>query len=104
MMRYDSPSEGTYEASDRGGKAATAITFLLVGLGAGVVLGLLYAPKAGKQMRKELRRRYEEACETFEDWSDQARDMAEEAMDRGADIVDDLREKVAPLAKNLRRS
>lgn len=96
-------SEGTYEASESGSGVGTAITFLLIGLGAGAFLGLLYAPKTGKQMRKELRRRYQDARENFDDWADQARDIAEEAIERGSDIVDDLRDRVAPFAKNLRR-
>jgi gas vesicle protein len=103
-MRDENRSEGTYEASERGGGIGTAITFLLVGLGAGALLGMLYAPKPGKQMRKDLRRRYQDACETFDDWTDQARDIAEEAMERGSDIVDDLRERVGPIARNIRRS
>ena len=102
-MRYQDKSEGTYEPSEGGGGIGTAITFLLIGLGAGAVLGLLYAPKTGKQMRKDVRRRYEDARETFDDWADQARDIAEDAMQRGSEVVDDLRERVAPIAKNIRR-
>jgi gas vesicle protein len=44
---------GKYEGSD--GTTGTAITFLLIGLGVGAALGLLLAPKAGKQLRKDLR-------------------------------------------------
>ena len=39
---------GKYEASDGGNSAGTAVTFLLIGLGAGALLGLLLAPKAGQ--------------------------------------------------------
>lgn len=95
--------EGKYEASDRGATAGTAISFFLIGLGAGALLGMLYSPKAGKQMRKDLRRKYEGARDTVEDWKEQARDVAEEAMDRGAAIAEDLKERVEPLARNLRR-
>ncbi|HEV2729982.1 MAG TPA: YtxH domain-containing protein, partial [Terriglobales bacterium] len=72
-------------------------------LGAGAVLGLLYAPKPGKQMRKDLRRRYEDARDTFDDWKEEARDFAEDAVERGAEIADEVREKVRPLAKAMRR-
>jgi len=92
-------TEGKYEA----GTVGTAITFFLIGLGAGALIGMFYAPKAGKQMRKDLRRKYDDARETLDDWKGQAREAAEEAMERGADLADDLREKVAPLAKNIRR-
>ena len=82
--------------------AVTAITFLLIGLGAGTLIGLLCAPKPGKQMRKDLRRRYQNARETLDDWKDDAKEVAEEAFDRGAEIAEQLRDRVTPLAKGVR--
>ncbi len=94
---------GNYEASDRGGAAGTAVTFLLIGLGAGALLGMLLAPKAGKQMRKDLRRKFDSARETVDEWTDDAKEFAEGAMERGAEIADEVRERVSPLAKAIRR-
>jgi gas vesicle protein len=94
---------GKYEASDAGNSAGTAVTFLLIGLGAGALLGLLLAPKPGKQLRKDLRKKYDFARETVEDWTDDAKEFAEEAMERGAEIADEVRERVSPLAKAMRR-
>jgi len=94
--------EGKYEASE-GSTVGTAVTFLLIGLGAGALIGLLYAPKAGKQMRKELRRQYDDARETLDDWKDQAKEVAEEALERGQEIADELRERVAPIASAIKR-
>jgi gas vesicle protein len=93
---------GNYEASDSN-SAGTAVTFLLIGLGAGTLLGMLLAPKAGKQMRKELRRKFDNARETVDDWTDEAKEFAEEAMERGAEIADQVKERVAPLTKAMRR-
>ena len=94
---------GKYEASEAGNAAGTAVTFLLIGLGAGALLGLLLAPKAGKQMRRDLRRKFDSARETVDEWTDDAKEFAEEAMERGAEIADEVRERVAPLAKAIRR-
>ncbi len=94
---------GKYEASGGGNSAGTAVTFLLIGLGAGALLGLLLAPKPGKQLRKDLRKKYDTARETVEDWTDDAKEFAEEAMERGAEIADEVRERVAPLTKAMRR-
>jgi|SRR5258705_7168629 gas vesicle protein len=94
--------EGKYE-SDRGSTVGTAITFLLIGLGAGAVVGMLLAPKTGRQMRRDLRRGYDNARETFDDWKETARDFAEEAMERGSDFAEDLRDRVTPLTKGIRR-
>ena len=93
---------GNYEASDSN-SAGTAVTFLLIGLGTGSLLGMLRAPKPGKQMRKDLRRKFDSARETVDDWTDDAKEFAEEAMERGAEIADQVKEKVAPLTKAMRR-
>lgn len=90
------------ELEDGSGVAGTAITFLLIGLGAGALLGMLYSP-GGKQVRKQLRRHMEDFGENFSDWKEQARDFAEEAFDRGSDFADTLREKAAPFAKQARK-
>ena len=94
---------GNYEASDRSNAAGTAVTFLLIGLGAGTLLGMLLAPKAGKQMRKDLRRKFDSAREAVDEWTDDAKEFAEEAIERGADFADQVKEKVAPLTKAIRR-
>ena len=94
--------EGKYEASEQG-SVGTAITFLLIGLGAGTLIGLLFAPKSGKQMRKELRRRYEDARGTIDEWKEEAKEAAEDVLERGSDLADELRDRVAPLAKGIRR-
>jgi gas vesicle protein len=94
---------GKYESSEDSSHVGTALTFLLIGLGAGALLGLLYAPKTGKQVRKELRKRYDDARDTFDDWKDEAREVAEEAIERGSELAEELRDRVAPLARNLRR-
>jgi gas vesicle protein len=93
-------AEGSYE---RSGTAGTAITFLLIGLGAGAVIGMLFAPKTGRQMRRDLRRGYESAREAFDDWKDTAKDFADEVIERGSDLAEDLRERVTPMAKAARR-
>ncbi len=101
---------GRYESSDDS-RVGTAITFLFIGLGAGALAALLLAPKTGKQMRRDLQRGYEEAKDTLGDWADEAKDRVKVASDRvrdvaarGADLADDLREKVEPLRRAINRS
>lgn len=93
---------GDYEHSDKS-TVGTAITFLFIGLGAGALVALLLAPKAGKQLRKELRRTYEDAREAVEDFAEEAKDRVEDVMERGADWVETAREKVEPLRSAVRR-
>jgi gas vesicle protein len=86
------------------GAAGTAVTFLLIGLGVGAALGLLLAPKTGRQLRKDLRRSYDDALETVSDWTDEAKGRFEEAVEKGADFADELKAKAEPLSDLLRRS
>src|SRR6266568_9186044 len=103
-------NSGRYESSE-GSNIGTAVTFLLIGLGAGALAGLLLAPKTGKQMRRDLQRGYDEAKDTLGDWADEAKDRVREASDRvrdvaarGVDLAEDLREKAEPLRRAITRS
>jgi gas vesicle protein len=92
---------GKYESSE--GKTGTAVTFLLIGLGVGAAVGLLLAPKAGRQLRKDLRRSYDGALETASDWTEEAKDRFEDAVEKGNDFADGVRAKAKPLSDLLRR-
>jgi gas vesicle protein len=93
---------GKYESSD--GSAGTAIAFLLIGLGVGAAVGLLFATKTGRQLRKDLRRSYDDVLETASDWTDEAKDRFEEVVEKGSDFADEVRSKTKPLSDLLRRS
>jgi gas vesicle protein len=93
---------GKYESSD--GTTGTAVTFLLIGLGVGAALGLLLAPKAGRQLRKDLRRSYDDVLETASDWTDEAKERLDDVIEKSGDFADELRSKAKPLSDLLRRS
>lgn len=99
---------GKYEVSESpNNTVGTAVTFLMIGLGAGALVGLLLAPKTGRQMRKDLRRKLDDAKDSLQDWSEDARDRVQDLADRGSDWAAELREtareKAAPIGKALRR-
>ncbi len=87
-----------YEPSERS-SFGMALMFLFIGMGVGAVTALLFAPRTGKQMRRALRRRYEDAREVIDDWTEQAGDV----LDKGAGLASRAKDKVAPLARVLRR-
>ncbi len=96
---------GEYQASDRS-TASTAITFLFIGLGVGALAALLFAPKSGKQMRKLLRRKYEDAVEQADELLDRGGDLfergsewAQSAKERGSEWAQTAKEKVKPFAR-----
>jgi len=83
----DYERQGDYQPSDRS-TVSTAITFLFIGLGMGALAALLFAPKSGRQMRKLLRRKYQDAVE-----------QADELLERGSEFAHTAREKVKPFAE-----
>jgi gas vesicle protein len=97
---------GKYESSSKS-NVGTAVTFLMIGVGAGALIALMLAPKTGKQMRKDLRKRYDDARDTLQDWSEDAIDRVNDIADRSGDWADELRdlarEKAAPIAKAIKR-
>ena len=100
---------GDYQPSDRS-NVGVALTFLFIGLGAGALAALLFAPKSGKQVRRDLRRRYEDARDVIDDLSEQASDViergadwAQTAKERGAEWASTAKEKIEPIAKKMRR-
>src|ERR687884_1367111 len=83
MTDYERFSENQAE-TERGGTLRTALTFLFIGIGIGSVSALFLAPKSGRQMRRMLKRRYEDARESIDDITDQAGDWAGDVAERGA--------------------
>jgi gas vesicle protein len=99
IMRY-----GSYESSES--NLGSAITFMIIGIGIGALTALILAPKTGKQLRRDLRRGYEDARDSIQDWSEEAKDRVREVKERvrdvaerGASLAEDLRQKVEPLRR-----
>jgi len=90
-------SQGEYRSSD--GNISIGLTLLFVGLALGALTALLLAPKTGKQMRRTLRRKYEDARDAMEDFGDQAGDW----IDKGSEWADKAKSRVAPLRKPFQR-
>jgi gas vesicle protein len=88
---------GDYQAAEEG-TIGLALTFLFIGLGVGALAALLLTPRTGKQMRRGLRRRYEDARDTIGDWGDQANEI----IDKGAGWASAAKDKVTPLSKAIR--
>ena len=95
---------GGYEPRGQRNAYGIALAFLFVGLGIGAISALLYAPKSGKQIRRTLRRRYENALDTVGDWTDTAGSAYERGTDWAGSLKDRARDKVLPIARAVRRA
>ena len=62
-------------------------SYFFLGLGLGVAAGLLFAPKSGPETRELLRSKADEGKEYLKRRSEEVRDQATEAIERGKSTV-----------------
>jgi gas vesicle protein len=74
------------------GNAAIIVASLLIGVGIGALISLLFAPKSGQETRELLRRKY---SDTVRGLSRQAGNLRR----RGADLAGATRNKVMPFGR-----
>jgi gas vesicle protein len=83
--------------SDR--DSSNSVMWFLAGLGFGALLGVLYAPRSGRETREALRstadegreflkQRSREAREAMGDWVDQSREVVREKKDQISSAID----------------
>jgi len=65
-------------------------------IGAGVVTGLMLAPKSGKESRKDIKDKLDETKETLEEKTQQVKD---ELKEKSSEVKKDIKSKVADLKK-----
>ncbi len=90
---------GNYEFSRRHQHFTTALSFLAIGLGLGALAAMFITPKTGKQLRKDVRRKYEDARDAVENMSDRASDIWE----RRDEFAEAARRRAEPVTRAFRR-
>ena len=68
--------------------------WFLAGLGVGAVVGVLYAPKSGDEMRDVLRSKAQEGAERARHHARRAREQANDWMERGTDVINEQKDRV----------
>jgi gas vesicle protein len=71
----------------------SSFLWFLAGLGLGAVVGVLYAPKPGRETREEILRRAEESRDFVKERARQAREQANLWADRGREFVEAQKEQ-----------
>jgi gas vesicle protein len=67
--------------------------WFLAGLGLGALLGVLYAPKSGRETREDLLRSADEGRDYVINRARQARAQADQWVDRGRDVLQKQKEQ-----------
>jgi len=68
-------------------KDNSSILWFLAGLGVGAVVGVLYAPSAGSEMRDSLRSKADEGREFMKERDRKAKEQASDLVDRGREVA-----------------
>jgi gas vesicle protein len=69
-----------------------------VGVTAGAIVALIYAPQTGEKTRKQLKRRIEDAGDYLKDASETFGDHAEKVVKRGKDVWEDVADSASKAA------
>jgi gas vesicle protein len=71
------------------------VSFFLVGVGIGALLGVLFAPKSGEETREFLGKRADDGREFAQKKARELRDRADELIERGKDVAARKRDSLA---------
>lgn len=67
--------------------------WFLAGLGLGALVGVLYAPKSGAELRSDIRNKFDDTRELFNEKAAQAREQAGAWADRGREVLNQQKEQ-----------
>jgi gas vesicle protein len=70
-----------------------SFVWFLAGLGVGALVGVLYAPSAGSEIRDNLRSKAEEGREFMKERARKAREQASDLVDRGREVAKQQKEQ-----------
>jgi gas vesicle protein len=71
------------------------VSFFLVGLGVGALMGVLFAPKSGEDTREYLAKRADDGREFAQKKAKELRERADELIERGKDVASRKRESLS---------
>jgi gas vesicle protein len=72
---------------------SSSFLWFLAGLGVGAVVGVLYAPKSGDEMRETIRSRAQDGADRARQQARRAREQASDWVDRGRDVLSQQKEQ-----------
>ena len=82
------------DTSGSGSGAGTALAFLL-GVGAGIAAGLLFAPQGGRETRERLRGKAQEARAKMREGIEKEKNMVSDAIDSAKQAAQESKETLS---------
>ncbi|MGB6430752.1 MAG: YtxH domain-containing protein [Candidatus Acidiferrales bacterium] len=76
-------------------QVGSKVTFFLVGLGIGALVGILFAPKSGEDTREYLMDKADEGREYAQRKARELRDRAEDLVERGKKVASNQKESIS---------
>jgi len=71
------------------------VSYFLVGLGVGALMGVLFAPKSGEETREFLAKRAEDGRDFAQKKARELRERADELIEKGKDVASRKRESIS---------
>ena len=71
------------------------VSFFLVGLGIGALVGILFAPKSGEETREYLSQKADEGRDYAQRKAQELRERAEDLVERGKNVAARQRESIS---------
>ena len=71
------------------------ISYFLVGLGVGALVGVLFAPKSGEETREFLNKKADEGRDYAQKKARELRERADELIERGKDVASRKRDSLS---------
>jgi len=74
-------------------REGNSFLWFLAGLGVGAVVGVLYAPRSGDEIRDVIRSKAQEGTDKARQQARRAREQASDWVDRGSDVINQQKER-----------
>lgn len=80
------------------------VTYFLVGLGVGALVGVLFAPKSGEETREYLSKRADEGRDFAQRKARELRERADDLIERGKEVANQKRDTISAAVEGAREA
>jgi len=80
------------------------ITYFLVGLGVGALVGILFAPKSGEETRDFLAKKADEGRDYAQRKAKELRERADDLIERGKDVANRQKDSISAAVEGAREA